>query len=98
MNSSIRLITCWLFAIIFTAVLLAYRLLLRHHDRELLKMSPAVANPLHTILQNRMTLIDRWGVCLTISAVVYLLLLVLYLLYDSFERIAQQLLRLMSYL
>jgi hypothetical protein len=55
-------------------------------------------NPLHAALQNRMTVIDRWGVSLTIGIVLYTVLFLVHLLYQSLESVAQALLHLLSYI
>jgi hypothetical protein len=97
MDGSILLITGWILAVAATAMLLRYRLLLRHYYRKVLRFAPD-ANPLHVALQNRMTLIDRWGVSLTIGIVLYTVLFLVYLLCQSLEKIAQALLHLLSYI
>lgn len=98
MSGSILLITGWILVVAATAMLLTYRLLLRHYDRQLLRLAPDIPNPLHAVLQNRITAIDRWGVPLTIGIVLYTVLFLVYLLYQSFERVAQTLLHLLSYI
>ena len=98
MDGSILLITGWILMMAMTGMLLRYRLLLRHFDRQLLRFERENPNPLHTALQNRMTLIDRWGVSLTIGIILYAVLFITYSLYQSFARIAQELLQLLSYI
>lgn len=96
MNGSVLLITGWILLAVSTVMLLMYRFLLRHYDRQLLRFSLNGLNPLHSMLQNRMTFVDRWGVSLTIGIALYAALFFFYLVYQSFERIAQALLRLLS--
>jgi hypothetical protein len=98
MSGSILLITVWIVVVAATATLLTYRLLLRHYDRQLLRFTPDNPSARHTALQNRMTLIDQWGVSLTIGIVLYTVLFLVYLLYQSLERVAQSLLHLLSYI
>jgi hypothetical protein len=98
MSGSILLAAGWILVVAGTAMLLTYRLLLRHYDRQLLRFAPDSPNPLHAALQNRLTLIDRWGVSLTIGIVLYTVLFLVYLLYESLDRVAQALLHLLSYI
>ena len=49
------LISIWILVVASTVMLARYRLLLRHYDRHLLKLAPDHPNPLHALLQNRMT-------------------------------------------
>lgn len=98
MSGSILLITGWILVVASTAMLLRYRLLLRHYDQYVLKSTSDHPNPLHAVLQNRMTLIDRWGVSLTIGIVLYTVLFLVYLLYQSFAIIAHDILKLLSYI
>jgi hypothetical protein len=98
MSSSILLITGWVLMVASTALLLKYRLLLRHYDHQLLKWGADDHGPFRVILQHRTTLIDRWGVSLTVGLVLYTVLFLVYLLYQSLERIAESLFRLLSYL
>ena len=98
MSGSLVLITGWILVVAATATLLTYRLLLRHYDRQLLRFEQDSSNPLHAALQNRMTVIDRWGVSLTIGIVLYTVLFLVYLLYQSLESVAQALLHLLSYI
>jgi len=96
MSGSVLLITGWILLAVSTVMLLMYRLLLRYYDRQLVRFSRDSLNPLHSLLQHRMTFVDRWGVSMTIGIALYTLLFLLYLVYQSFERIAQALLRLLS--
>ena len=98
MDGTLLLITGWILVAAATVMLLRYRLLLRHYDQQLLRLARENPNSLHCALQNRMTLIDRWGVSLTLGIVLYTILFLVYLLYQSFERIAHALLRLLSYI
>jgi hypothetical protein len=98
MSGSLLLITGWILVVAPTATLLAYRLLLRHYDRRLLRFASGSPNRLHAALQNRMTLIDRWGASLTIGIVLYTVLFLVYVLYESLERVAQALLQLLPYI
>lgn len=98
MSNSILLMSGWFLVVTATAVLLRYRLLLHHCDRQLLKVTSETGNHLHDELQNRMTLVDCWGVCLTIGIVLYTILLLVRLLYQSLEKVAQALLHLLSYI
>jgi hypothetical protein len=98
MSGSLVLITGWMLVVAATATLLTYRLLLRHYDRQVLRFEQDSPNPLHAALQNRMTVIDRWGVSLTIGIVLYTVLFLVYLLYQSLESVAQALLHLLSYI
>ena len=98
MRDTILLITGWILVVVSTAVLLRYGLLLRHYDRQRLRWAPDRGDPLHAALQNRMTLIDRWGVSLTVAIVLYTALFVIYSLYQSFARIAHAILELVSYI
>ena len=98
MRNTILLITGWILVMASTAVLLRYRLLLRHYDRQLLRWTPEHPNSLHAALQNRMALIDRWGVSLTIAIVLYTVMFVFYSLYQSFARVGHAILELLSYI
>lgn len=98
MNGSILLIAGWILTVASIAMLLRYRLLLRHYDRQLLRWATNGRNPLHAALQNRMTLIDRWGLSLTVGIALYTVLFLVYLFYQSLERIAEALFQLLSYL
>lgn len=98
MRDTILLLTGWILVVASTAMLLRYRLLLRHYDRQLLRWAPDHPNPLHAALQNRMALVDRWGVSLTIAIVVYAVLFVIYWLYQSFAEIAHAILELLTYI
>jgi hypothetical protein len=97
-SGSLVLITGWILVVAATATLLTYRLLLRHYDRQLLRFAPDSPNPLHAALHDRMALIDRWGVSLTIGIVLYTVLFLVYLLCQSLESVAQALLHLLSYI
>ena len=81
-----------------TVVFARYRLLLRHYDRQLLRWVADHTDPLHALLENRMTLIDGWGVSLAVAIVVYAVLFLVYSLYQSFARIAHAILQLLSYI
>jgi hypothetical protein len=98
MSGSLVLITGWILVVAATATLLTYRLLLHHYDRQLLRFEQDTSNPLHAALQNRMTVIDRWGASLTIGIVLYTVLFLVSLLYQSLESVAQALLHLLSYI
>ena len=98
LRDTILLVTGWILVVASTAVLLRYRLLLRHYDRQLLRWTPDQPNPLHAALQNQMTVIDRWGVSLTVAIVVYAVLFVVYSLYQSFARVGHAILELLSYI
>jgi hypothetical protein len=98
MRDTILLITGWILVVASTAVLLRYRLLLRHCDRQVLRWDPEHPNSLHAALQSRMTRIDRWGVSLTIAIVVYAGLFVMFSLYQSFARVGHAILELLSYI
>ncbi len=98
MDGLILLITGWLLVAAAIAMLASYRLLLRHFDHHLLKMATENLNGLHTMLRQRMTIIDRWGISLTIGVAIYTALFLVYLLYQSFAKVAQGLLRLLSYI
>ena len=98
MSPAILLIAGWILVVTSTAVLLKYRLLLRHYDRRVLQCEPALPNPLHTLLRNRMMRIDLWGVSLTIAIFLYGVLFAIYLLYQPLARIAHGVLELLSYI
>jgi len=98
MSGSLALLSGWILVVAATTTLLIYRLLLRHYDRQLLRFEQDCPNPLHAALQNRMTVIDRWGVSLTIGIVLYTVLFLVHLLYQSLESVAQALLHLLSYI
>ncbi len=98
MTGSFLFITGWVLVLGSITILLRYRLLLRHFEQHLARLAPGHQTPLDTSLKNRMTLIDRWGISLTIGMILYTILFPIYLLYRSFEQIAQDLLRLLSYI
>ena len=98
MTGSILLVIVWILIVASAAMLLTYRLLLRRCDQRLLRLVHGSSNPLHAALQNRMTHIDRWGISLTMFIVIYAVLFPVYLLYQAFARVAQALLRLLSFI
>lgn len=98
MIGSILLIIGWILIVASTAMLLAYRLLLHRCDQRLLRLTPGYSTPLHAALQNRMTHIDRWGISLTVVIGVYTVLFPVYLFYGAFARVAQTLIRLLSFI
>lgn len=99
MTGSILLIIGWILIVASTAMLLGYRLLLHRYDQRLLRLAaPGYSTPLHAALQNRMTHIDRWGISLTVVIGVYTVLFPVYLFYRAFARVAQSLMRLLSFI
>jgi hypothetical protein len=98
MNGLLLLISGWILVAACSAMLLKYRLLLRHYDRELLKFAPDSPPAWHAALQNRITIIDRWGVSLSAGIVLYTLLFLAYLLYQSLAKITHAILQLLSYI
>jgi len=97
MRDTILLVTGWILVMAATVLLLRYRLLLGRYDRQIVKWLPDHPNPLHAALQSRMALIDRWGISLTITIILYAALFVIYSLYQAFARIAHAILELLSY-
>jgi hypothetical protein len=98
MTGSILLIIGWILIVASTAMLLTYKLRLRRYDQRLLRLVYGSSTPLHAALQNRMTHIDRWGVSLTMFIAICAVLFPVYLLFQAFAKIAQALLRLLSFI
>lgn len=92
----ITFLTAWLLAALCALTLLMYRIYLRHKDQHFLGAVRNLSPDMHPMLQQRISRIDRWGVILTASLVVYTTLILAYAVYRSLDVIGQLFDRLLS--
>jgi hypothetical protein len=96
--SILVLIGSWLLVAAWVTVLAVYRLILTRRDHRISRLRPAGGEALHHILQRREQAVDRWGMALTIGAVLYGIGLVLFVAYKLYDAVIDAITRVVSIL